>query len=124
MSRANVGLSKRPEEGKMIIFDLFGILVSVFSFTVYEQAIMAMANALRITRTRFTSLWSEDTYPPRSAGAFMSIKGNLVYICHTLESDFDEQRIRKAAQTRYEFARLALQPKKSEFLLSFAPGMT
>src|SRR5438093_9159066 len=71
-----------------------------------------MADALHVPRARFTSLWSEDTYPLRSSGVFTSIEENLAYICHALESEIDEQRIRKAAQTRYEFTRLALQPKE------------
>jgi len=32
-----------------------------------------MADALHVPRTRFTSLWNEDTYPLRSSAMFASI---------------------------------------------------
>jgi putative hydrolase of the HAD superfamily len=96
---------------KVLIFDLFGTLVNIFSMNIHDAAVVAMADILHIPLSDFSPLWGEGTYPQRSNGTFTSIEENLTYICRHLNIPTDEQRIQQAANVRYEFTRTALKPK-------------
>ena len=100
---------------KAVIFDLWGTLVDELRYPeanrlVYQQKIYESADLLGVERDRFARSWAASS-ARRMVGTFPSIEAALRHICGELGVEPDEDRIRSAAEVRYEYVRGALSPR-------------
>ena len=114
----SVHLSK-PEAAvnryEAVVFDLWGTLVDELTHPeahriVYRRKTDETADLLGVDRDDFASAWSA-TAPDRMVGRHPSTDATLSHICGQLGAEPGDDRIRAAAQIRYEYVRGALSPR-------------
>ncbi len=98
-----------------VVFDLWGTLVDELTHPeehriVYRRKTDETADLLGLDRDDFASAWSA-TAPDRMVGRSPSTDATLSHICGQLGADPGADRIRAAAQIRYEYVRGALSPR-------------
>ena len=98
-----------------VVFDLWGTLVDELTHPeehriVYRRKVDETADLLGLDRDDFASAWSA-TSPDRMVGRSPSTEATLSHICRQLGAEPDDDRIRGAAQIRYEYVRGALTPR-------------
>ena len=112
--------SHRPEaalsEYDAVVFDLWGTLVDELTHPeanrlVYRRKTDETADLLGVGHDEFASAWSA-TSPDRMVGRISSTEATLSQICRQLGSEPGGERIRAAAQIRYEYVRDALSPRR------------
>jgi putative hydrolase of the HAD superfamily len=94
---------------KAVVFDLYGTLVDNFSLAVHEGVLREMAAIVGAPSEDFVRKWF-DSYEWRAIGKITSPEANIELICRQLGVPLNEDRIREAAQVRYEFTRQGLKP--------------
>ena len=98
-----------------VVFDLWGTLVDELTHPeanrlVYRRKTDETADLLGVDRDEFARAWSA-TSPDRMVGRIPSTEGTLSQICRQLGAEPGADRIRAAAQVRYEYVRDALSPR-------------
>ena len=98
-----------------VVFDLWGTLVDELTHPeahriVYRSKVDETADLLGVDRDDFASAWGA-TSPDRMVGRSPSTEATLSHICRLLGAEPDSDRIRDAAQIRYEYVRGALSPR-------------
>jgi putative hydrolase of the HAD superfamily len=94
-----------------VIFDLFGTLVDKFPLEEFEQVLSEMADCVGVPRSDYVRLWTQDTWPMRSTGAFASIEDNIAYICQVLNLPAKDEQVALAAQRRFAYTQKKLVPR-------------
>lgn len=94
-----------------VIFDLFGTLVSPFSFQKHEQTLSEMAAILEISPQDFARMFEDETRYMRETGGFITIAANIEYICQQLNVQVEAEKVAEAAQMRLNFTRHTLTPR-------------
>lgn len=94
---------------KAVIFDLYGTLVDNFSLSSHETVLRKMAVVLGAPPDDFVRMWF-DNYDWRAIGKIASLEDNIRDILNKLKLPIDEDKLRQAAQIRYEFTRHGLKP--------------
>ena len=90
---------------RVVIFDLFGTLVSPFSRKQNEQLLTEMAAVLSVDRVGFARMWNYDTVFDRVTGFFPTIGDNVEHICRSLGVRVDEASLKAVARIRVEHTR-------------------
>ncbi len=95
---------------KAVIFDLFGTLVDVFSFTEYHRVLHEIGEALGIGAEAAVRGWQKTAWE-RSTGIIPTIEANLIRICEMEGVPAEPGRIAAASQIRMDFTRRCLVPR-------------
>jgi putative hydrolase of the HAD superfamily len=93
-----------------IIFDLFGTLVDKFPLGEFEQVLFEMADYVGVPPAEYVRLWTQDTWPMRSTGAF-SLEENIAYICRALDLPVESEKIALAVKYRFAYTQKMLVPR-------------
>jgi putative hydrolase of the HAD superfamily len=93
-----------------VIFDLFGTLVDIFSYTEYRATLEEMAVALKIPPTDFMDIWF-NTVHERALGLFPTITAHIGDICRRLGVHVESADMEKAAQIKLLHTLKALRPR-------------
>jgi putative hydrolase of the HAD superfamily len=98
-----------------IVFDLWGTLVDECIYPeanrlIYERKKAETADVLGVDLGNFSRAWSAGK-DQRNIDAFSSTEDALSHICRELGVEPGEDRIRAAAEMRYEYVREALMPR-------------
>ncbi len=95
---------------KAVIFDLFGTLIENFSLREYQSVLRNMASIVSVPSDDFIRLWF-DTFDERAIGVFRSTEANIEHVCRMLRVDLDDDRIKLAAQIRFDFTVRSITPR-------------
>jgi putative hydrolase of the HAD superfamily len=96
---------------RAVIFDLFGTLVDIFSWSEYQRVCQRMAAALGVPYEDFMRLWTGNSARLRRTGAFANTRLNLEYICTVLDVPAEPTRVQEAVGMRLDYIRRALTPR-------------
>ncbi len=104
---------------KAVLFDLFGTLVDVFSFSRYERVLERVTSTLGADHRKFRELWV-GSYRRRARGEFQTTEENLLWALRRLNLEVEPSRVRAAEAHLLSFARraLAARPERLTFLES------
>ncbi|MBU7033303.1 MAG: HAD family hydrolase [Theionarchaea archaeon] len=93
-----------------VVFDLFGTLVDIFSYSEYRRTLEEMEKILRIPPTQFVDMWS-NTVHERALGLFPTIEIHISDICRRLGVRAESGDIEKAARLKLQYTIDSLHPR-------------
>jgi putative hydrolase of the HAD superfamily len=93
-----------------VIFDLFGTLVELPTFSGRENVLTKMASVLSIPYAPFEQQWRE-TYDERETGRLPDFRRSLDHICRCLSAHPNDHQIGEAIKLRLEYFRELLKPR-------------
>lgn len=93
-----------------VIFDLFGTLVDIFSYTHYTHTVTKMAEVLRIPPEKFIEIWFNTTHE-RALGLFPTMEAHIEDICRRIQVHVTRADIEEAVHIKLTHTRNSLQPR-------------
>jgi len=93
-----------------VIFDLFGTLVDIFSYSEYRKTLGEMEKVLKVPPTEFVDMWF-NTVHERALGLFPTIEAHITDICRRLGVTAESVDIERAVQLKLRYTIDSLHPR-------------
>jgi putative hydrolase of the HAD superfamily len=103
-------LSKRSNDYRAVVFDLYGTLVDYLRPEEYSRCHLDVASALGIRSEDMASVFREKI-GNRWTGSFPSYEDCLAYVCKSLDKNVSPDQIAEATRVRLELVQRNLAPR-------------